>query len=154
MSELDADTKEAWDYLLEVIVDYERYVRSIGELGLAAPNVLYYRDEIQEGLQEFKLDPRVDFKSAWLKVKELDELLRQQAATLVREIGHANFKQYQIINDPPKANWWWWLNRVVKAPTPPPPVWQFWKARPAEEKLLAPEPSDAETTSGSQEAGD
>ena len=75
---------------------------------------------------------------------------------LVREIGHANFKQYQIINDPPKAYWWWWLNRVVKAPPPSPPSWMFWKPRPAPEgpDLAAegpPEaPSDAEATSGGQ----
>ncbi len=152
MSELDPETKEAWDYLLEVIVDYERYVRSIGELGLAAPNLLYYRDEIQEGLEEFKLNKQVDFQKVWLKVRELDEILRKQTKMLVHEIGHANFKQYQIINDPPKAYWWWWLNRVVTAPPTPTPAWQFWKAKPPEAR--PPEPSEAQAPGGGEQAGD
>ena len=152
MSELDPETKEAWDYLLEVIVDYERYVRSIGELGLAAPNLLYYRDEIQEGLEEFKLNKQVDFQKVWLKVRELDEILRKQTKMLVHEIGHANFKQYQIINDPPKAYWWWWLNRVVTAPPTPTPAWQFWKAKPPEAR--PPESSEAQAPGGGEQAGD
>lgn len=127
-AELDKDTKEMWDYLLEVVGDYERYMSDIGNLGFAAPNLLYYRDEIQDMLNEFRTDNRVDFKGVWLRVKALDEVLRQRQQEVVDEIGHANFKQYQIINDPPKANWWWWLNRVTAAPPPQANNWwQFWK---------------------------
>ena len=124
---LSEDEKNAWAYLQDVIKDYERYLADVDDLGLTAPNVLYYRDEIQELLDEFKGDPRVDFRGVWTRVKALDEVLRANQAKIVNQIGHANFKQYQIINDPPRSYWWWWLNRVVPPPPPPPPWWQFWK---------------------------
>ena len=124
---LDRETQEMWDYLLEVVGDYERYISDIGNLGYAAPQLLYYRDEIEDMLLEFKTDRRVDFRGVWLRVKALDEILRQRQQEFVDEVGHNNFKQYQIINDPPRTHWWWWLNRVTKAPPPQPAWWQFWK---------------------------
>lgn len=127
---MDRDTKEAWDYLQEVVDDYARYVGEIGTLGLAAPQLLYYRDEVQELLDHFKGDARVDFRGVWLKVKELDDIVRARSQEVVDEIGHANFKQYQIINDPPAAHWWWYLNRVTKAPPPAPKPWELWKQIP------------------------
>jgi hypothetical protein len=134
---LDRETQEAWDYLLEVVGDYRRYLADIGELGLNAPNLLYYRSEVQDMLDDFKTDKRVDFRGIWTEVKELDEILRRKQQQVVNEIGHANFKQYQIINDPPRAHWWWWLNRVTHAPPPPPPWWAFWK-KPADEEVKEP----------------
>lgn len=89
--------------------------------------MLYYRDEVQEFLDLLKDNPQVDFRAAWTRVKELDELLRKRAQELVDEIGHKNFVQYQVINDPPPAHWWWYLNRVTAAPQPPRAFWQFWK---------------------------
>ena len=126
-SEIDAATKEAWDYLMEVIGDFETFLENIGDLGYSAPQILYYRDEVQEFLEELKDNPQVNCKGAWNKVRELDVQLRKKSQELVDEIGHENFLQYQVINDPPKAHWWWWLNRVTAAPPPPPKVWEFWK---------------------------
>lgn len=126
--ELDEETREEFQYLLDVLEDYRRYVKDIGKLELAAPNLLYYRDEVQEGLQELQARG-VELKEVWRQVVELDNQLRARAQDVVMEIGHANFKQYQIINDPPLTHWWWFLNRVVAAPiqAPNPPAWQFWK---------------------------
>lgn len=144
---LDADEKHAWSYLQEVVKDYERYLSDVENLGLAAPNLLYYRDEIQDLLDEFKGDPRVDFRGTWMKVKALDEFLRSHQAQVVRQIGHANFRQYQIINDPPRTHWWWFLNRVVPAPPPPAAWWQFWKKS-------QDVTSEAEAAGGGQDGGD
>ncbi|MCA9794795.1 MAG: hypothetical protein KC910_23465 [Candidatus Eremiobacteraeota bacterium] len=124
---MDAETKQAWEYLLEVLAAYEEYVSNIGNLGLSAPNLLYYRDEVQEFLDMFKTNKEVDFRGAWEKTKVLDEVVKKKAQELVDEIGHANFRQYYIMNDPPKAHWWWYLNRVTSAPAAPPKVWEFWK---------------------------
>lgn len=143
---LDRESQELWNYLLEVVGDYERYISDIGNLGYAAPQLLYYRDEIEEMLQEFKTDRRVDFRSVWLKVKALDEVLRRRQQEVVDEIGHNNFKQYQIINDPPRTHWWWWLNRVTQAPPPQPAWWQFWK--PAVAGVQADEDASAGASAG------
>jgi hypothetical protein len=143
---LSADEKQAWSYLQEVIKDYHRYLSDVDNLGLAAPNLLYYRDEIQDMLEEFKGDPRVDFRGAWIQVKALDDILKANQHSVVKQIGHANFKQYQIINDPPRTHWWWWLNRFVPAPPPPAPWWQFWK-KPAEEESALEEASSGEHSS-------
>ena len=144
---LSEDEKQAWSYLLDVVKDYARYLSDVDDLGFAAPNVLYYRDEIQDMLQEFKGDPRVDFRGVWTQVKELDEILRANQAKIVKAIGHANFKQYHIMNDPPRTHWWWFLNRVVPPPPPPPAWWQFWKK---------PDPStlESEEAGASQEGSD
>ena len=124
---MNEEKLEAWNYLLEVVGDYEEYLGNLGNLGYSAPNVLYYRDEIQEFLDEFKGDPEADFRGIWTKVKGLDEYLKKNAQSLVDEIGHANFKQYLIINDPPAAHWWWYLYRFTSAPPPPPRFWEIWK---------------------------
>jgi hypothetical protein len=144
---LSEDEKQAWGYLQDVVQDYARYLSDIHNLGLTAPNVLYYRDEIQDMLEEFKGDPRVDFRGVWLQVKELDEILRANQDLLVKTIGHANFKQYHIMNDPPRTHWWWFLNRVVAPPPPQPAWWQFWKKP---DKPL----SEPEEASSGQEGGD
>ena len=151
---LDQETQEAWDYLLEVVRDYERYLTQIGELGLVAPNVLYYRSEVQDMLDDFRFEEQVDYRSVWTKVRELDEILRTRQQDLVDEIGHANFKQYQIINDPPRAHWWWWLNRVTKAPPPPPNWWQFWKKPTITEEPPPPTPASSEPFSLNPEGGE
>lgn len=124
---IDPATKESWDYLMEVIGDYEAFLGNIGDLGFSAPQVLYYRDEVQEFLDELTDNEQVNYKGAWQKVNELDQILRKKAQDLVDEIGHSNFKQYQLINDPPKAHWWWWINRITAPPPPPPKMWEFWK---------------------------
>lgn len=124
---IDPATKEAWDYLMEVIGDYQSFLGQIGDLGFSAPQVLYYRDEVQEFLEELTDNPQVNYQGAYKKVLELDQILRKKSQDLVYEIGHENFLQYQVINDPPKKHWWWWLNRVTPAPPEPPKVWQFWK---------------------------
>jgi len=124
---IDPATKEAWDYLMEVIGDYEAFLENIGNLGFSAPQVLYYRDEVQEFLDELTDNPQVNHKGAWQRVNELDQILRNRAQDLVDEIGHENFLQYQVINDPPKKHWWWWINRVTAPQAPPPKVWEFWK---------------------------
>lgn len=146
---LSDDEKEAWKYLEEVVGDYERYLSDVDNLGLSAPNLLYYRDEIQDMLDEFKGDPRVDFRGVWLRVKELDEILRANQALVVQAIGHGNFRQYQIMNDPPRTHWWWFMNRTVPPPPPPPPWWMFWKPKPE-----IYDPLEAEMASAQQEGSD
>ncbi|MCE7872479.1 hypothetical protein DYH09_19155 [bacterium CPR1] len=124
---LDEEAREEYKYLLEVLEDYRRYVKDIGRLGLAAPNLLYYRDEVQESLDELRIRG-VDPREVWVEVVALDNAVRARASEIVAEIGHANFKQYQIINSPPPSHWWWFLNRVVPGPAGPErPTWQFWK---------------------------
>jgi hypothetical protein len=124
---VDPATKEAWDYLMEVMGDYETFLGNIGDLGYSAPQLLYYRDEVQEFLEELTDNPQVNYKGAFQKVNALDVILREKAQDLVNEIGHENFLQYQVINDPPKKHWWWWMNRVTSPPPPPPKLWEFWK---------------------------
>lgn len=126
--ELDSETKELLGYLEEVLKDYARYVGEIGRLGYAAPQLLYYRDEVQDLLEALQGEKGVDLKTQWNRIRELDNQVRGKVTELVREIGHANFKQYQIVNDPPPTRWWWYLNRTTANPEPPPtPMWQFWK---------------------------
>jgi len=148
---VDPETKEAWDYLMEVIGDYQAFLENIGDLGYSAPQLLYYRDEVQEFLEELTDNPQINFKGAYQRVNELDQILRNRAQDLVDEIGHDNFLQYQVINDPPKKHWWWWLNRVTAAPPPPPKIWEFWKyqalqTKPpeAKQKPQIPEGADPE----------
>lgn len=119
---------EALEYLGDALENYGRFVTNIGENGFTAPMVLYYRDEVQELLDEL-MAAGLDLQDHWLRTVELDDEVRRRAQDLVDEIGWANFKQYQIINDPPPKHWWWFLNRQTKAPPPPPPFWQFWKQR-------------------------
>lgn len=124
---MDPEVKELLDYLDEVIEDYRRYVENIGHNGLTASLLLNYRDEIQEILDELKYEKDLDLKDYWLKVRELDEVVREKKQELVREIGYENFKQYQIIQDPPLTRWWWYLDRQVAKPLPPARFWEFWK---------------------------
>ena len=78
-------------------------------------------------MTELALNNR-DIREYRKKVVMLDNELRQKAQAYVNEVGHANFKQYQIINNPPLERWWWYLNKVTmgreedkKKP------WEFWK---------------------------
>lgn len=124
---MDAETREALDYLEEVLAEYGRYVNQIGRLGLAAPNLFYYRDEVQEFLEMLSSVEGLDLTPVWNRVRELDHLVREKKREVVREVGRENFKQYQIINDPPTTHWWWFLDRLVPPPPPPPRPWEFWK---------------------------
>lgn len=124
---IDPVTREVWDYLMEVIGDYETFLGNIGQLGYSAPQLLYYRDEVQEFLDLLAGRTDINVAGAWAKVTELDTILRARAQALVDEIGHKNFIQYQIQNDPPRSHWWWWLNRVTAPPITPPRFWEFWK---------------------------
>lgn len=144
--EIDPATKEAWDYLMEVLSDYEGFLSKIGDLGFSAPQLLYYRDEVQEFLEELTDNPEVNYQGAYKKTLELDKVLKERAQDLVDEIGHENFLQYQVINDPPKKHWWWWINRITKAPPPEPKVWQFWKYQSTEikEEISKVPPKDSE----------
>lgn len=122
------EIEEAFEYLEDALASYGRFVANIGDNGFTAPMVLYYRDEVQELLDEL-MTSGVELGDYWLRTVELDDEVRRNAQALVDEIGWANFKQYQIINDPPAKYWWWYLNRQTRAPAPPPPFWQFWKPR-------------------------
>lgn len=125
---LDAEVQELQDYLDEVLRDYERYVGEIGRLGYAAPQLLYYRDEVQDLMEALASEAGVDLKPRWQKIRELDNQVRGKAVELVREMGHANFKQYQIVNNPPQTRWWWYLNRTTADPEPSKvPIWQWWR---------------------------
>lgn len=134
---------EALEYLGDALENYGRFVMNIGENGFTAPMVLYYRDEVQDLLDEL-MAASVDLQDQWLRTVELDDEVRRRAQDLVDEIGWGNFKQYQIINDPPPKNWWWFLNRQTKAPPPPPPFWQFWKHQdPAPQAHATPQSPEA-----------
>lgn len=124
---MDKELKETVEYLEEMLADYERFVHNIGDNGYTAPMLLYYRDEVQDTLDFLTDTTDVETRQYWQKVVELDRDLHDHAQTFVEEVGHANFKQYQIINDPPRERWWWYLNRETLSPKPPPAFWQFWK---------------------------
>ncbi len=123
----DNEIRESLEYLDEVINEYTRMVKNIGKNGLAASLLMNYRDEIHDLLTELAYE-NIDLKDYRKELILLDNELRQKAQIYVNEVGHANFKQYQIINDPSKERWWWYLNRVTtgrdenkKKP------WEFWK---------------------------
>jgi len=117
--------KEETAYLDEMLKEYERFVLSIGNLKYTAAMLLYYRDEIQESLDFLKQN--AELQDYWRKVVYLDNILRSKAPVFVKEVGYNNFKQYQIVNDPPKLYWWWYLNRQVSAPPSDKKWWQVWK---------------------------
>ena len=124
----DPEVAELLKYLDEVLADYTRLVGGIGRLGFAAPQLLYYRDEVQDLLEALAAERSLDLQSRWQKIRDLDNQVRARATDLVREVGHPNFKQYQVVNDPPPTRWWWYLNRTVSNPEPPPPpAWQWWR---------------------------
>ncbi len=129
MSEpLDPEVQEAWDFLSQLVDDYQRFVHNIGSLELAAPQTLYYRDSIQEILDALHEQGESQlFATAWEQIKPLDTKLRERKQALVQEIGYRNFLQYQIINDPPLKYWWWYLNRETSPPPEPKKPWEFWK---------------------------
>ncbi|MCL5038088.1 MAG: hypothetical protein M1269_13390 [Chloroflexi bacterium] len=124
---MDPELKELLAYLDEVIEDYQRYVFNIGKNGLAASLMLYYRDEVQDLLEELQYEEDLDLTDRWRRVGELDKLLRENQEAAVKEIGHNSFKQYQIVNDPPRSHWWWYLDRVTPAPEADKKFWEFWK---------------------------
>jgi hypothetical protein len=124
---LTREEKETVAYLEEVLADYERFVNNIGDNGMTAPMLLYYRDEVQDTLDYLTESTNVETQDYWMKVVACDRVLNDRAQEFVEEVGHANFKQYQIINDPPREYWWWYLNRETRSPKPPPAFWQFWK---------------------------
>ena len=142
---IDPRLKERWDYLMEVLGDYETFLGNIGSLGYSAPQLLYYRDEVQEFMDELQGRPELNMLGAFKKLTELDTILRARAQALVDEIGHKNFLQYQIQNDPPRSHWWWWLNRITAPPIAPPKFWEFWKYQnptPPVAKAPPPAPED------------
>ena len=123
-----AESRELLKFLQESINEYAKYVRNIGRNGLAASNLNYYRDDIQDVLDYIKYDKNVNLKDYWGEIVKLDLQLRGKAPMHVREIGYENFKQYQIINDPPLTHWWWYLNRMVAPPAAKgPKFWEIWK---------------------------
>ena len=124
----EAEKRELLKFLQESINEYAKYIRNIGRNGLAAVNLNYYRDDIQELMDYMKYDNKVSLKDYWGQVVKLDIQLRGRAPQHVREVGYENFKQYQIINDPPASNWWWYLNRMVMPPSVQgPKFWELWK---------------------------
>lgn len=120
-------TAELLSYLDASLADYGKYVSQIGSLKYTAAQLLYYRDEVQDMLDALINDKGIDLKSRWIKVRELDLQLRAKASVFVQEVGHANFKQYQIINNPPVNRWWWYLNRTTVNLDHKTPSWQWWK---------------------------
>ncbi|MCD4785545.1 MAG: hypothetical protein K8T10_17120 [Candidatus Eremiobacteraeota bacterium] len=126
-NKVDPDAREMLEYLQESINEYRKYVENIGKNGLAASNLNYYRDDIQDVLDLLKYDDSINLKEYWGQIVKLDIQLRAKAAIYVREIGYNNFKQYQIVNDPPLTRWWWYLNRNVAPPIIKPKFWEIWK---------------------------
>ena len=121
------EVREIFEYFDEVLHDYEKMVNNIGRNGLSASLLMNYRDEIQDIIAELALE-NINLKEHWKKITLLDTKLRSQAQRYVNEVGHNNFKQYQIINNPSKERWWWYLDKT----TLPPPyakknLWDFWK---------------------------
>lgn len=121
---MDPDLQEELAYLEEVLEEYARFVQNIGENGLSANLLLYYRDEVQDLLEA--LEGQADLQGYWSEVAALDDQVRKQAGAVVEEIGRENFRYCQIALDPPKLHWWWYLDRVVPPPRRP---WlrEFWE---------------------------
>jgi serine/threonine protein kinase len=122
------------EYLREVVAEYEKKVSNIGRNGLTAPMLLYYRDEVQDTLDSLE-ELKIDIQVWWEHVVGLDEVVRERAQDVVDEVGWSNFKQYWIMNDPPRARWWWYLSRQVSAPPPVPRFWEVWKKKPPPGRL-------------------
>ena len=115
------------EFMEESIEQYNQYVTNIGRNGLAAVNLGYFRDDIQEVLDMLKYEQSLNLRPYWEIIVRIDLELRAKAPIYVREVGYENFKQYQIINDPPLTHWWWYLNRIVAPPAVQPKFWEIWK---------------------------
>jgi len=122
----DPDARESLEYLMEIMAEYEKMVLNIGKNGLSASLLLNYRDEIQSTMHDLR-EMDLDLREHWYKIVTLDNTLRKQAQQFVNEVGHTNFKQYQIINDPPADHWWWYLNKTTQPPRDEKKGWRFWK---------------------------
>lgn len=122
-----AEFKELLDFLEESIDQYKKYVDNIGRNGLAAVNLGYYRDDVQDMLDLMKYEEKVDLRPYWEKIVKIDMTLRAKTSMYVREVGHENFKQYQVINDPPHVRWWWYLNRITPPPVAEAKFWGIWR---------------------------
>lgn len=122
----DEELLETIAYLDEVLTEYGKLVQNIGKNGLSASLLLNYRDEVQYTMQELR-GQDVDLRKYWQRIVVLDNLLRVKAQQFTEEIGHANFKQYQIVNDPPREHWWWYLNKTTIPPPAKMKDWKFWK---------------------------
>lgn len=122
------EIREAKEYLEENINDYMRMIQNIGMNGLAASLLMNYRDEIQDLMTELAQN-RADISEQRKKVIALDNELRKKAQIYVNEVGHANFKQYQIVNNPSRERWWWYLNKVTmgRPEDNKKGFWEFWK---------------------------
>ena len=124
----DNEIREEKEYLDEVMNDYMRMVKNIGQNGLSASLLMNYRDEIQDIMTDLAING-ADLREHRKKLICLDNELRQKAQLYVNEVGHANFKQYQIINNPSRERWWWYLNKVTvgRPDDKPKKPWEFWK---------------------------
>ena len=120
------DIQEELDYLDEALNEYERFIMNIGNLGVSAVMLMYYRDEVQESMDYLKTKD-LDIAEYWKKIIQLDNILRSKTRIFVSEVGYNSFKQYQIINDPPKLRWWWYLDKGIPAPLAPGQIWEIWK---------------------------
>jgi len=123
---MDPEIQAELDYLDEVLDDYQRYVLNIGVNRHAAPLLLYYRSEVQESLDALQQD-QVDLKDRWRRVAELDNIVREKSSIVVREVGYHNFRQYQVINDPPRSHWWWYMDLTAPKPEGERRPWEFWR---------------------------
>jgi Ribonuclease G/E len=122
------EIRESLDYLEETLTELEKLVKNIGKNGPTASLLCNYRDEVQDTIEELR-GQDVDLTRYFQKLVVLDNHLRQNAKAFVNEIGHQNFKQYQIVNDPPRDHWWWYLNRTTSPPPPERKDWKFWKKK-------------------------
>lgn len=122
---LSEHLKEELEYMEGALKEYQRFVLNIGNLKYTAAMLLYHRDDVQDSMDYLK--HHLDLKEHWKKIVDLDNILRANANVFVNEVGYNNFKQYQIINDPPKLHWWWYLNKQVAAPPSDKKWWQVWK---------------------------
>lgn len=126
---LDPEVEELLQYLDGVLNDYGKYVAQIGNLKYTAPQLLYYRDEVQDLLEALAGEKDLDLKAYWQRLRDYDLQLRAKATVFVQEVGHSNFKQYQIINNPPLNRWWWYLNRTTMNLAEKAPSWQWWRSK-------------------------
>jgi hypothetical protein len=115
---------EEIEYLEEILNEYKRYVENIGENGLSAPLLLYYRDELEETLRD--LEGRAPLQSYWAQTVELDNILRERSTDFVAEIGWESYRIQREARKPPQAYWWWHLDTYVPKPSRPNPVKTWW----------------------------